>query len=56
MTIGTCGVCGGAVTVPDVWHSTIPATPRCVSCGRRAAPGGPVIQMQPHRHEQEAKR
>lgn len=48
MNIGTCSICGGAVTVPQVWHGIIPPTPRCSSCGAvPATTYGPVIQMRP---------
>lgn len=47
--IGTCSICGGPVTMPNVWWSTgCPPTPRCEWCG--AVPQqahGPVIPMQP---------
>lgn len=32
--IGTCGVCGGQVTEPTIWHGIYPPVPRCLSCGR----------------------
>lgn len=46
-TIGTCSICGGAVTAPLVWMGVIPPTPTCDGCGARAASHGPVIPMQP---------
>lgn len=50
MIIGTCSICTGAVTVPDVWMCIIPPTPTCSSCGAvSAAPHGPVIPMAPKR-------
>jgi len=30
-TLGTCSICGGAVTVPIVFHSTVGRIPRMVS-------------------------
>lgn len=45
--IGTCSICGGAVSVPRVWMGIIPPTPRCGGCGAMAAAHGPVIPMQP---------
>lgn len=46
-TIGTCGACGGPVTVPSVWMGVIPPVPTCERCGRQAANGyGPKIPMQ----------
>lgn len=46
-TIGTCSICGGRVSVPQVWHGIIPPTPTCEACGAVAAETyGPVIPMQ----------
>ena len=46
MIIGTCSLCGGAVSVPDVWYGTVPAIPTCSSCGAtKDNPYGPVINM-----------
>lgn len=48
--IGTCSLCGGAVTIPDVWCGVVPPTPSCSSCG--AVPldaHGPVIPMRQNR-------
>ncbi len=45
-TIGTCSLCGGAVTVPGVYWSIVAPTPTCSMCG--AVPleaHGPVIPM-----------
>ena len=47
MIIGTCSICGGAVTVPDAWGGIIPPTPTCQSCGAAAAQHGPIIEMRP---------
>lgn len=46
-TIGTCSLCGGAVTVPaGPWMSIIPPVPVCSGCGAvPAQEHGPVIQM-----------
>lgn len=45
-TIGTCSLCGGPVTVPTVYHSVVPPTPRCEGCGAvPVASHGPVIAM-----------
>jgi hypothetical protein len=52
-TIGTCSLCRGAVTVPNVWGGIIPPTPTCSSCGAKPAnPHGPVIDMEPTRRYQ----
>ena len=48
-TIGRCGNCGGAVTAPTVFLSTIPPVPTCEKCGATAKPQGPVIEMNPPR-------
>lgn len=45
--IGTCGDCGGPVTVPKIWSGVIPPTPQCAQCGAYAAKSyGPTIPMQ----------
>ena len=47
MTIGTCGNCGGRVSVPDAWMGVVPPIPSCDSCGAIPVnPHGPVIPMQ----------
>ncbi len=46
--IGTCSICGGAVTVPTIWAGTVPPTPTCTSCGAiKKETFGPVIDMVP---------
>lgn len=49
MILGTCSVCGGAVSVPDVWFGVIPPVPTCSSCGATKRGHGPVIDMEPNR-------
>ena len=50
VTVGTCSLCGGAVTVPGVWMGVVPPTPTCQNCGAVAMPNhGPIIPMQPSR-------
>lgn len=51
--IGTCGNCGGRVTVPTVWMGIYPPTPRCESCGKSPKEKhGPVIEMEDcNKHE-----
>ena len=45
-TVGTCGRCGGPVTVPLVFHSISPPTPSCDACGARPKQAhGPVMDM-----------
>lgn len=47
-TIGTCGNCGGPVTVPSVWHGVIHPTPKCDRCGATPREAfGPVMEMGP---------
>jgi hypothetical protein len=51
-TIGTCGKCGGAVTVPAIWMGIHPPTPQCVVC--KAVPKechGPVIPMRDNKKD-----
>ena len=31
--VGVCSKCGGAVVVPKVWLSVLPAIPTCQKCG-----------------------
>lgn len=45
--IGTCGICGGRVTVPSPYWSVIPPVPSCESCGAQVAQHGPVLPMNP---------
>ena len=47
-TVGTCGLCGGKVSVPTVWMSVIPPTPICEDCGATAKVNhGPTLPMNP---------
>lgn len=43
--IGACSLCGGDVTIPQVYMSTRPPVPTCNSCGAVKRPAGPVIDM-----------
>lgn len=48
--IGTCSICGGAVTVPTVWAGVVPPVPSCTACGATKKQSyGPVIEMDPAR-------
>lgn len=47
VTIGTCSLCGGEVTMPKAWWSVVPAKPTCEQCGAVKRASGPVIDMQP---------
>jgi len=45
--IGTCGICGGAVSIHSVWFGAIPPDVHCERCG--AVPKnqyGPVLPME----------
>lgn len=47
-TVGTCSNCGGRVTLPTYFYSTVPPVPTCQGCGAtQAQPHGPVIPMGP---------
>lgn len=46
ISVGTCSLCGGPVTVPAVWGGVIPPTPTCKQCGAVPADShGPVREM-----------
>lgn len=46
--IGTCGNCGGPVTLPDTWMGIYPPSPSCDYCGSIPVnPYGKVIPMNP---------
>ena len=46
--VGTCGNCGGPVTLPTVWWSVIPPVPRCRQCGATPKSSyGKTIPMNP---------
>lgn len=45
-TVGSCSLCGGAVTLPLVWHCVVPPVATCSRCGAVEAAHGPVIPMQ----------
>lgn len=50
--IGTCGNCGGPVSVPAIWHGVSRPTPRCERC--HAAPQqsfGPILPMRSTPHD-----
>lgn len=55
-TVGTCGACGGRVSVPAAWLGAVPPVPTCEACGRQAArPWGPVVEMARTAGEAEAE-
>lgn len=46
--VGTCSICSGRVSVPEIWFGVIPPVPKCEKCGARATEDyGPVVQMKP---------
>ncbi len=46
--VGTCGECGGAVVVPNVWMGVQVPTPTCERCGATAKPNyGRRLPMNP---------
>ena len=46
--VGQCGVCGGVVSVPEIWHGTQRPPRTCESCGRVVDESAdlPVLPMQ----------
>jgi hypothetical protein len=47
-TVGTCSICGGRVSVPDIWMGIYPPIPQCDSChAMQTQPHGPVVPMTP---------
>jgi len=45
--VGTCGKCGGPVTVPFAWWGTSPPVPCCNVCGAYVKNSyGPVLPME----------
>lgn len=47
-TVGTCSRCGGRVSVPVIWLSTVPPVPTCERCrGTARNAYGPVVEMDP---------
>ena len=48
ITVGTCSLCGGRVTIPQSYMSTVPPIPTCQSCyATKAEPYGRIIHMKP---------
>ncbi len=47
--VGKCSLCGGLVTVPKTFMSTVPPVPTCESCGavEDVASRLPVVPMKP---------
>jgi hypothetical protein len=44
---GTCGKCGGLISIPNPWFSVTPAMPTCESCGAHPKQKfGPTIEME----------
>lgn len=48
LSVGTCSICGGRVTVPELWAATVPPIPACESCGAtKKQPHGRVVELEP---------
>lgn len=49
--IGTCSICSGPVSIPEIWSGVIAPIPACEQCGAiKRNPYGPVIEMNPRPH------
>jgi len=47
MIIGTCSICGGRVSTPDLWMGVNPPIPECQRCGATPKkPYGQTIEME----------
>jgi hypothetical protein len=45
--VGTCGSCGGCVSVPYVWNGLHPPKPQCLQCGKHPKESfGKIIPME----------
>ena len=50
--VGTCGLCGGPVSHPRVWHGLNRPPETCEKCGASRAGGyGPTLPMNPPKHD-----
>ena len=47
--LGTCSLCGGRVTVTDIWHGVNPPMPTCERCHATPKQHGPVTEREPPR-------
>jgi len=47
IVVGTCSLCGGAVTVPSVFWSVNAPIPTCIKCGATQKQKLPTIEMEP---------
>jgi len=47
IVLGTCGNCGGPVTMPSSWMGILQPPKRCRRCGATAAEHGPRMPMNP---------
>ena len=46
--IGTCGLCGGPVTIPTIWHGVNIPPATCKNCGATVKKDyGPILPMNP---------
>ena len=49
IVLGVCSLCGGPVTIPDVWFGINTPTPTCEQCGAIKKPReGRIIEMIPN--------
>jgi hypothetical protein len=44
--VGRCSLCGGSVTIPTFYHSVVPPTPTCQSCGATKKNTMPIVEME----------
>lgn len=46
--VGTCGICGGPVTLPRIWGGVNLPPKTCATCGATAKESyGPILPMSP---------
>ena len=47
--VGKCSLCGGRVTLPNVWFGVYPPEPQCQKCGatHHKEDTMPVLKMRP---------
>ena len=45
--IGQCSICGGNVSIPEIWHGVNPPVPTCENCGAVKKRNLPIIPMSP---------
>ncbi len=46
ITLGCCSLCGGEVTIPQIWYGVNPPEPTCSVCGATEKTKNlPIIEM-----------